>query len=364
MLLRWVPKRRMQIFDRHIGRAVSFGILLVMSILLALYTFVALVGEMERVGTGRYGIAEALRYVLYTLPERTYELFPMTALIGTLIGLGSLASSSELTAIRAAGVSIARVGLSVMRVGALLMGIVLVVGEWIAPELEQVANRERAIALGQQVAMQGRSGFWARDGDHFINIRRIHPGGRLSDLTIYDLDADHRLQTQTEAAMATYDNGTWQLAGIVRHRMLEDKITTEQISTARWSSLLSPGLLDVVMIRPDALSITGLYHYIAYLQDNHLDASRYVLSMWVKLVNPLSTGVMVLLAIPFLLGPLRSVSLNQRVLVGALVGITFHITNRAYHYIGQMDALNPILSAWFPTLIFLGIGLLWLRYVR
>ncbi|CAK0761056.1 lipopolysaccharide export system permease protein [Gammaproteobacteria bacterium] len=354
----------MKILDRYIGRVVAFGISVVMLVLLALYTFVALLGEMDRVGSGHYGIVAAIIYVLYTLPKRVYELFPVTALIGTLVSLGSLSASSELTAIRAAGVSIGRIGRSVMRVGAILMAAVVLVGEFIAPDMEQYATRERAIALGQQVAMKGRSGFWARDGDNFINIRRIHPGGRLSDLTIYQLDADHRLKTQTQATMATYYNGAWQLAGIMRREVSREGISTEYIPQATWQSLISPALLEVVMVRPDALSIVGLYHYIQYLQDNHLDASRYLQAMWTKLVDPVTTGVMILLALPFIFGPLRSVSLSQRVLAGFFVGISFHILNRAFHYIGQIYSLNPAFSACFPTLLFLGITLTWLKRVR
>jgi lipopolysaccharide export system permease protein len=354
----------MKILDRYIGRTVALGTLVVMLVLLALYTFVAFIGEMERVGIGNYGAAEAMKYVLYTLPKRVYELFPVTALLGTMVGLGGLAASSEVTAIRAAGVSIGRIGLSVMRVGSVLMAAVVLVGELIAPELEQYATRERAIALGQQVAMQGRSGFWARDGDSFINIQRIHPGGRLEDITLYQLDANHQLKTQTQAAQATYYDGAWQLAEIVRSHISAEGIATEHIPTARWESLLNPALLEVVMVRPDALSAVGLYQYVRYLHDNHLDATRYEQALWVKVVDPVTTGVMVLLALPFVLGPLRSVSLSQRVVAGSLVGITFHIVNRAFHYMGQIYFFDPVFSATFPTALFLMVTVVWLRRVR
>jgi len=354
----------MQILDRYIARTVALSILIVILVLLAFYTFVALMGEMERVGTGYYGINSALKYVLYTIPKRIYELFPITALIGTLVGLGSLAANSELTAIRAAGVSITRIGISVMRIGGILMLAVILVGELIAPDLEQYAIRERAIALGQHITLKGRSGFWARDGDSFINIQRIHPGGRLSDLTIYQLDDKQRLKTQTYAAMATYHDGAWQLSGIIRRQISPQGIITENIPQANWQSLINPTLLEVIMVRPDALSIAGLYHYIQYLQDNQLDGSRYIQALWIRLVDPLTTGVMVLLAMPFIFGPLRSIPLSQQILSGFLVGIAFHIFNRAFHYLGQIYDLSPSFSTLFPTLLFLAITLLWLRKVR
>lgn len=351
----------MKIIDRYIGHNVALGILVIMLILLAFYTFVALLNEMERVGTGHYGIIAAISYVLYTVPKRIYELFPVSALIGTLVSLGGLSANSELTAMRAAGISIMRIGQSVLRIGGILMLAVILIGEFIAPEFEQHATRQRALALGQQIAMKGRSGFWARDGNAFINIKQIHPGGRLTGLTIYQLDKNHRLKTQIQAAMATYYNDIWQLAGIVRRTISQDEIITEQFSQTTWKSLISPALLEVIMVKPDALSIIGLYNYIEYLTDNHLDASRYLQTMWTKLIDPFTTVVMVLLALPFIFGPLRSVSLTQRVLTGFLVGIFFHIINRAFIYIGQIYLFSAAFTAAFPTLLFFVITVGWLK---
>ena len=110
----------MKILDRYIGRAVAGGILTVMSVLLALYTFFTFLNEAERVGEGNYTVLEAFRYVIFTLPRHVYELFPVTSLLGTMLGLGTLSAGSEITVIRAAGVSLARIGLAVMRVGVVI----------------------------------------------------------------------------------------------------------------------------------------------------------------------------------------------------------------------------------------------------
>ena len=353
----------MKVLDRYLGRTVAFAILVVMLVLLALYTFISFLGELERVGSGNYTVYYALGYVALTLPRRLYELFPVAALLGTLVGLGALAGGSEITAMRAAGVSVTRIGGAVMRLGALLMAMMIAVGEWLAPDLEQYAQQQRAAALGQQVAMQGRSGFWARDGASFINIRTIHPGGWLEGLTIYDFDKTRHLQKITQADEAEYRNKAWRLSGIRRSLISADGVISEQIPEARWESLISPGLLEVVLVRPDALSAVGLHRYVRYLRNNHLDTSRYQQALWIKIINPVTTGVMVLLALPFVLGPLRSVGISQRVLAGSLVGIAFYLFNSSFHYLGQVYNLDPLFSAAFPTATFLVITLLWLRRV-
>jgi lipopolysaccharide export system permease protein len=354
----------MSILERYIGRTVAVSTLVVLAVLLALYTFVSFAEELEDVGKGNYDVMAALRFVVYSLPSRVHELFPAAALIGTMLGLGQLASSSELIAVRAAGVSLRAITLAVMKMGLLLMLVSLTVGEVVAPKAEQAAQRERAIAQGRQVAMSSEHGYWARDGRHFVNVRTLHADGRLQDLYIYEFAQGQRLQRVVHARAAAYLHGAWQLTGVAESRIGPDGVTTEHREQAQWPSLLSPELLNVVVVRPNALSAAELWDYIGYLRDNGLETTRYELTFWAKVVAPLTTGVMVFLAIPFVFGPLRSVSLGQRTLTGALVGMGFHIFDRAFQSFGQVYGLPPLASALLPSLVFLGVGVAMMRRVR
>ena len=354
----------MRILDRYIGITVASHTLVVMLVFMALFSFASFVSEADYIGKGKYGLAQAAYYVVLTLPSLIYQLFPPVALIGSMVGLGMLASGSELTAIRAAGVSMGHIILSVMKVGVLLVLAAVIVGEWLAPQAEYYAQTMRSAALSERISLKTRSGFWARDGDNFIHVREILADSQLADISIYEFDRQNRLQTITHARTASYQQNKWQLQDIQYSKVSDSGIVIQHQPSAEWGSLLSPAVLGVVAVKPDKLSLLGLRKYIDYLHDNNLNAERYELAFWKKIMQPLGTGVMVFLAIPFIFGTLRSVGVGQRIMVGALLGIAFYLFNQTFGYVGLVYGMNPIVSAVLPPALFLGLGLLLMRRVH
>ncbi|MBI5041398.1 MAG: LptF/LptG family permease [Gammaproteobacteria bacterium] len=174
----------MRILDRYIGRTVIAGTLLALFILLAVELFFSFANEIQDIGKGRYTLTDAFVYVGLTIPRRVHDLFPMAALLGSLLSLGTLAANSELVAIRAAGVSVTRIALSVLKAGAILLVIAAAIGEWVAPRTEQLAQQRRVLAQSEAITFRSEHGLWARDGDRFINIKRILPDGRLAGVQV------------------------------------------------------------------------------------------------------------------------------------------------------------------------------------
>ena len=358
----------MRILDRYIGVAVASHTLVVMLVFIALFSFASFVGELDYIGRGKYGILQSVYYVALTLPSLIYQLFPPVALIGSMVGLGMLSSGSELVAIRAAGVSMGRIILSVMKVGALLMVVAVIVGEWLAPQAEYYGQTMRSAALAERISLKTKSGFWARDGHNFIHVREILADSQLVDISIYEFSSmgngQNSLQAVTHARTAVYQGNKWQLQNIQYSKINETGIITKYQPSAEWGSLLSPAVLGVVAVKPDKLSLFGLYKYVDYLHDNNLNAARYELAFWKKIMLPVGTGVMVFLAIPFIFGTLRSVGIGQRIMVGTLLGIAFYLFNQTFGYAGLVYGINPIVSAVFPPALFLGLGLLLMRRVH
>jgi lipopolysaccharide export system permease protein len=205
------------------------------------------------------------------------------------------------------------------------------------------------VALSDKLTLRGREGLWARDGDSFVNVRDILPGERLGRIFIFERDAAFRLKKMIRADSAVYRKGTWILQGVISSDVGAAKVTSSQIKESPWQTNLSPDLLSVVTVKPNTLSIIGLYQYITYLTDNGLDADIYRQALWGKIVAPIVTAVMVFLSIPFVFGPLRSVGIGHRILVGTLAGVGFYIVNQMFAYMGLVFALNPIFSALAPA---------------
>lgn len=339
----------MKILDRYIGRSVANSTLLVLAVLLTLFAFFTFMDEAGQIGKGRYGTWQAFQYVLLTIPSLAYQLFPVCALIGTTIGLGMLASNSELVVMRAAGVSLSRIIVSVMKVGLVFVVLTLAIGEGIAPVAERYAQTLRSVAMSDKLTLRGQDGLWARDGNTFVNVRDILPGERLGKIFIFERDAAFRLKKMVRADSAIYRKGSWVLQGVVSSDIGEAVVASSHISESLWETNLSPDLLSVVTVKPSTLSIVGLYQYVTYLTDNGLDAAIYQQALWGKIVAPIVTAVMVFLSIPFVFGPLRSVGIGHRVLVGTLAGVGFYILNQTFAYMGLVFALNPVFSALAPA---------------
>lgn len=341
----------MSILDRYIAIQVLQGTLLVLFVMTALFGVFSYIEELTDLG-GNYGAAEAAVYTLLTLPRKTYEIFPTTVLLGGLLSLGNLASHSELVVMRAAGFSILRLSRSVMAAGLVLLAVAGLLGEVVSPPAERYAETMRSSLLSGYIALKGDYGFWARDGSSFVNIRRVLPGNRLEGIYIYQFDDQRALSSVTHAGSARYREGSWQLRNIRSSSIAPDRVVSKEIDATRWETLLNPDLLSVLTVEPESLSGWELTRYIGYLDENNLDAGRFRLAFWTKVMTPLSALVMLLVAFPFVFGSLRTLGAGTRVTLGVLIGLGFHLVNQALNNVGLVYGLSPFVSATLPSVVF------------
>lgn len=335
--------------DRYIGTQVFFAILAVLGIILGLALLFAFIDELGDLNKGDYGLGQALWYVLLTAPRRAYEMLPMAALIGCLIGLGTLASNSELTIMRAAGVSIGRIVWAVMKPMLVLMLAGILIGEYVAPLTENQAQADRALAQGGGAAQSSKRGMWHRQGQEYVHINAVQPGGVLLGVTRYRFDDERRLLSASFARRAEYRDNHWMLSNVKTTLLHEDHSEAVNQREERWDIELNPELLGTVVMEPEALSVTGLWQYIHYLSEQGLNNARYWLAFWTKVLQPLVTGALVLMAISFIFGPLRSVTLGQRVFTGVLVGFIFRIAQDLLGPSSLVFGFSPLLAVLVPA---------------
>lgn len=351
----------MRILDRYLAWSVIGGTLLTLGALVPLMGVFILADEVESIGVERYGVFDAFLFMLLSLPRYIYQVFPIATLIGALIGLGTLASRSELVAIRAAGVSVAQIVRAAMLGGVLLAIIAVLLGEVVAPTAEQRGIELRRQALSGDVAQRTPFGFWAVDDGSYVNIREIRSGTRLSDIYIYRVDAAQGSLVATHAGGARYVDGHWVLEDIARSNVDATGVAVEHIDQTGWDSMLDPGLLKVVVADPRALPIWGLYKYIRFMSINKQDAGAYEVVFWGKVLHPVLTLSMILVAIPLLLGSSRSTGMGRRIFAGILVGILYYLLSRTFAYMALLFGMSPLLAAVAPPALFISAALLLLR---
>ncbi|MFO1349458.1 MAG: LPS export ABC transporter permease LptG [Gammaproteobacteria bacterium] len=344
------------IIDRYLFRTILTTILIALFIMVVLNTFFNFINELENYDEGRYGLTAVFQYLFLTLPRRVYETLPVALLVGGLLGMGGLANSSELVIMRATGWSKLRLSGSALRAGLVLSILALLLGEFIAPYTERIANEQRFRAQSGNAAVHSGHGFWARDGDYFVNIGAILPGPQLIDITIFEVDRDAELKSITQAANASFREGQWLLNNVRRNRIKADAVLTDSVPQIIWSSVIGPDTLKVLAADPIDLSMRDLLTYIEYLHSNALDGRIYELAFWTKAIAPFTHLSLLLLVMPFAFGAQRSIGMGQRLLIGALLGLAFFLINRMLGNLVLLYNFQPWLGASLPTVLFYVIG--------
>lgn len=351
----------LKILDLYIGRTILITSAMTLSVLLALSSMFRFIDQMRSIGRGYYDMVHAALFTLYSVPGDVVTFFPMAALIGGLIGLGMLASSSELVVMQAAGLSRLNIISSVMKSAVLMVLVMMAVAEWGAPISDRAARELRIKAISDGNVFAARQGVWAKDGDSFVNIKEVDDLGNLQDIIIYQFDSSLALTTVTSAAAAQYVDDAWRLQQVTELSFGEAQIVQTQQATQRWRSTLTPDKLSVVSIKPEMLSLKGLNEYVDYLKQNGQEASRYELAYWRKVLQPVTVAAMLLLALSFIFGPLRSVTMAARVLLGILTGFGFYMSNEVFGPLALVYQLPPLAGAAIPSVLFIGISLYFMR---
>lgn len=354
----------MRILDRYLAASILTNTLLVLAILLALFSFIQFVDALGDVGKGNYQLADAARFVFLSLPRQAYEVFPMAALLGTTLGLSALAVDAELVAIRAAGVSVLRIVGAAVKVGLALAVVTVLIGEFVVPETERIAEQGRANALKIRIKQQNDFGLWLRDGQAYVHVGEVLPDLTLLRVDIYEFDEHDRLRLQTTAKRGRLDGDHWRLTEVSESWLTRDRVQSRRLPEKNWGSALTPDLLSVFTVRPEALSVLHLFRYIRHLDQNKQNTGPYALAFWQKLLSPVATVVMMVLAIPFVFSQQRSGGIGVRLFTGIVLGLAFFVISRGFGYFGLLYGIPAPLGAGLPALLFFGLALVMLRRVR
>jgi len=337
-------------FDAYIRNSVLMAMLLVLLVLAGLDFLFTVFDELG--GTNeRYQTADALQYVLLTFPRHIYDLLPMTALMGSLIGLSVLASSNELVIMQAAGVKTGRIVWAVMKPAILVMVVGLILGEYITPPLDLRAEVNKTVANSDEVVLSN-FGNWQRDGNDFLHFNAIEPEGVLYGVSIYSFNEEQELIVNIIAESARYQNDVWVLEDARRTLFTQSKAGIESelevLSELNWDVDLPPELLQLMIVDSDSLSISDLYQYARRFNEQGQDANAYLMDFWKKALQPLATAALVLVAISFIFGPLREATMGSRVFTAVSFGLLFIILQQLFSTIGLVYQLNPFLAVLTP----------------
>ena len=340
----------MNTLDRYLYRTVLVYAAMALAVLMTLGALFLFISQQNDIGVGNFSAIDALLFTFLNLPEQAFELLPIGAMIGALMGLGNLASGSELVVTRASGVSVWRIAWPVGLAGATLALAMYGIGEFVAPPMAQLAKREKTTSKLADISFAGSSSAWVKDGNLILRVQTGEVDQTFGGVSLFELDGANRLLSVKRAQrISVADPGHWRLHNVSTTRFKDDHIESEMVPEVTMTSSVNPDFLGLAATDPDLLTLRGLASYIDHLRRNNLGTAPYEIGYWSRIARLFAVVVVTLLALPFVFGPLRTTGAGARTVIGVLLGVVFFLITGMVEKGGQLFGVNPIIVGWLPT---------------
>jgi lipopolysaccharide export system permease protein len=344
--------------DRYLYRTVIVYTSMAMGVLLTLGALFGFISQQGDIGVGSFGAGDAFMFTMLNLPQQAFELLPIGALIGALMGLGHLASGSELVVTRASGVSVWRIAWPVGLAGLTLALLMYGIGEYAAPPMAQFAKREKTTEKLADVSFAGTSSAWVKDGNLILRVQTGEVDRAFGGVWLFQLDGATKLHSiQRAERIELGDPGHWRLHNVATSHFGDDHVKGDLSGEAMMQSTVNPEFLGLAATDPQLLTLRGLNSYIDHLRRNSLETASYEIGFWSRIARLFAVIVVTLLALPFVFGPLRTTGAGTRTVFGVMLGVVFFLINRTIENGGQLFNVNPALVGWLPT-VAIGLGTL------
>jgi len=354
----------MNLLSRYLMTTILSGTFLVLIVLLALAGLFQFIGNLDDVQAD-FALPQVFLYSMLRLPQISFEMLPMAALIGSLLGLGALAGKSELVVMRTAGISVAKLARMVALSGAVLLVITALIGEFIAPPLDYFARNLRAEARSTQADNASGNPAWIKNGNVILHLERVNSEFEFGSLYVFRFNEDHSLRSIARAENSGItDDEQWLLENLRETRFRHDGVQSSETTSSLESLDIDSDVLGVTLVKPVSLSGRGLLSYVRYLRRNDLSSIRYEMELWSRVATTATVALMPVLALAFVFGSLRSAGAGSRLMIGVMIGLGYFLASETLANSGQVFILTRFIISWIPTSVLLLVTLVALSRVR
>jgi lipopolysaccharide export system permease protein len=374
------------IYERYLAKQIYTAFGFILFALVALFLFFDILSELGSV-QGAYTLPLALLHVLLKAPSRMSEIIPIAALIGSIYVFAMLASQSEFTILRIAGVDVKRGLLALTKISLPLVVLTLIMSEWAGPYAENKSEQVRMKALGSTYASQFKTGVWVKDrlrdedgsgpvrpGVRYVNVGKVDKDNEIRNIRMYEFSDTYNLLSIRSAPSGQFDEkGVWVLNDVTETRFKVSKQAdplnpvfssqTFTVPTLTLQSEVTPQILNVLLISPEKMSIVSLGRFINHLKENKQNVQRHSIAFWKKVVYPFTIFVMLALALPFAYLKVRAGSVGIKVFGGIMLGMSFQLFNSLFSNVGLLSAWPTLFTALIPPMLYFFLALAALRRV-
>jgi len=352
------------ILSQYLMRTILTSTALVLVVLLALAGLFEFISQLDDV-QGAYNTPQAILFAALRLPNLAFQMLPVSALIGSLLGLGGLAASSEIIVMRSAGLSVRKLAMMVGVAGFVMLVVTGLLGEFIGPPLDYYARNMRNEAIYGEDDNRFGNETWVKDGPVYLHLERVNAEFDFGSLYVFRFNKDNELASIAKAENAGIGEGDrWLLENFRETRFRNDGVQAVESSVAVESFAVNAEMLGSSMAKSTSLSARGLLSYIGYLKRNGLDASIYESELWYRASRTAAVMIMPMLALAFVFGSLRSGGAGARLVMGVGIGLAYYLSSEMLANSGQVFDLNPALLSWLPSAVLLLVTVIALARIR
>lgn len=345
-----------RLLSRHVIKTAGLAMLGSALLLLLLQVLFSYIAELSELKPG-YSAFNALMYVMWQTPSLLYGILSIAGLMGAVIGLGSLASNSEIIIMRSVGISLWRIVGWVLRPALLLIVVSFALSQWVMPYTNDQARLIQKQA-GKSKKIGEVYGYWTREGNRYIYVDYANSLGQLKQVDIIDLNDKYRITQTTSAQTGEYDaNKQWRLKDVQQSQIQSDgSAKAIQQPDLTMDLALQPRFVQIVTVAPEDLAPSQLVKYMRYLSETSQVPKPYALAFWQKLASPFALISLVFIACSFVFGPLRQQSMGFRIVIAVFIGLGFRYLQDFLGYASLVYSPSPGWFVMLPIIIGFGIG--------
>ena len=348
------------LLDWYVSR-VYFGTALLSFVgLLGIFYISTFIDLSDKLFKGQTTGLRLLEYFWYATPQFVYYVLPISALVASLVTIGLLTKSSELTVMKACGISLYRAALPIFLISLVWSGVLFGMSETIlarANRRAEALNREIRTGVARTADVMHRRWVVGEAGSIYHYLSFDPELDEFGNLSVYDFSGSPwslERRTYVEHAAFNAEDGEWEGHGTwvrdLSSTSAEDKVLLSA-DTRRLPFLEPPDFFETE--RPDAelMSFRELDGYVDELSASGFDVVQLVVALHRKVSFPFVTLILTLIAVPFAvtMGPRGAL---YGVGVGIAIACSYWIILSVFGAIGSAGLLAPILAAWAPNLLF------------
>lgn len=314
----------------------------------------------SNIGKHGFTLNYAALVTVFSTPNHAYDLLPVTAVIGLLLGLGQMAAKSELIAMNSVGISRIQIAIGAVFPALVLSGVMFFANETVGTFSEKQALAYNVYKTNK-LTLAKYSGVWAKDGELFFNSRSGVAKGKgenawleLADVRLYRFNAGGILESITHAQTANNKSKQWNLYEVEKTTFLPSTIKLEKLGSIPWQTNITDESIEASLTNPRNLSIGELSSNIDYLEKNKLDSHVFTKAYWGRWLYPYKVLILCLSVLPFAFGSLRTGGLGKSLFLGIVVGVSAFLMERLFVNLSDVYRIDVRLAYIFAPLCVFG----------